>query len=124
HGLCITRTYPARLREQTGLQRTPIVWLSHEDSGPEMSLERPEEVYRMVRNFAGRCQQENKESLVLLDGLEYLRTRHDFNATLRLLHDLKDTAARTGATLLIPCNPEALGPQETGLLERELEALP
>jgi hypothetical protein len=58
---------------------------------------------------------------VLLDGVEYLRTRHGFPETLRLLQDLKDTAASQGAVLVAPVNPQALDSVEMAQVEREFE---
>lgn len=61
--------------------------------------------------------------VVLLEGLEYLRTLSGLDEMLRSCYALRDTAEATGGILVMSIDPEAWVPRELALLEREIQPL-
>lgn len=85
-------------------------------AGPGPRVERLDEVVRAVR-------QAGPGAVVLLDGLEYLVTRHGFDAVLRMVHHLREVVALLGSVLLMAVDPRTLEPKQMALLEREARTL-
>lgn len=121
HGLLFTRVHPAKLRQEVGLDKTPILWLG--ESSPQegvQAVENLEEVNYTVAKFA----RDSGNSVVLLDGLEYLIQRNDFSRVVKMLYHLKEAIARNQGRLLLPVDPRILTEREMAILERESEPLP
>ncbi len=113
HGLAITRAAEA---PAPGAE---VRWLGRRSPDGSPPLERMAEVLKIVDEFCGR----REGAVVLLDGVEYLATRHDFATVLRFLQDLKEVVAARGARLLVPVEPATLEERQMALLSRDLETL-
>jgi hypothetical protein len=117
-GMCVTRVFPQKVREQYELSGLPIIWLSNigkEDSVRPKDLEK---LSLLLEQFL------TKESgLVLLDGIEYLITNNNFLTVLRLVQSLRDQIAVNKATLLLSVNPSTLDSHQLNLLEREVDGV-
>ncbi|TLZ53087.1 MAG: DUF835 domain-containing protein [Methanobacteriota archaeon] len=119
-GLCITRKAPKVVMEQYGLEKTPILWLSRVATQKNsIRPSPPENVALAVEHFIGV----GRESVVLLDGLEYLIAHNDFQSVLALLHDLNENVSLSDSILLIPADSNALNEKEYALLRREVEII-
>ena len=115
-GLCVTRTYPEKLRERLGGGDIAVLWLSN--VGKEDSI-RPKDLEKLslaVEQFVSR-----EHGVVLLDGLEYLVTNNNFLTVLRLVQALRDQVAIHAAVLLLSMSPAALESHQLTLLEREVD---
>ena len=66
-----------------------------------------------------RFMESNPNSIVLLEGVEYLITFNDFRKVLRNLDSLNETTWITKTRLLIAINPKAYDDKELALLERD-----
>ncbi|HDN82068.1 MAG: DUF835 domain-containing protein [Methanomicrobia archaeon] len=116
-GLCITRQHPSKVRVNYGLKRTPILWFSQ--TGAENSID-PSNISKLVhtiRNFV----KENKGSVVLLDGVEYLKLQNDFNLVMKYLNMINDIIMAEEAKLILPVNPKTLTENEIAYMEREMK---
>jgi len=116
-GLCITRQHPSKVRVNYGLKRTPILWFSQ--TGAENSID-PSNISKLVhtiRNFV----KENKGSVVLLDGVEYLKLQNDFNLVMKYLNMINDIIMAEEAKLILPINPKTLTENEMAYMEREMK---
>ena len=114
-GFVISRQHPERIRREYKLEKTPILWLSR--SGVKAALS-PDDALRlkyMVRSFTRK----SEESVILLDGLEYIIIQTSFESALNSLEALKDTIATTNSRLIVPLHKGVLSPQEFSTLERE-----
>jgi len=119
-GLCITRKAPKLVMEEYGLEKTPILWLSRVATQKNsIRPSPPEHVALAVEHFIGVGQ----ESVVLLDGLEYLIAHNDFPSVLALLHDLNENVSLSDAVLLVPIDSRAMSDREFALLRREVEII-
>ncbi len=119
-GLCITRRSPKAVMQDFGLERTPILWLSR--VAAEKNSVRPsppEKVALAVEHFISVGQ----NTVVLLDGFEYLVAHNDFSSVLALLHDLNEIVALHDAILLIPIDPSTFQGREFALVRREATLL-
>ena len=114
-GLIITRTYPDRIREVYNLQVTPIIWLTESPGDKRVS---PTSV-TLLTDTVIRFMESNPNSIVLLDGIEYLMTFNDFNRVLRSLDSLNETVWITKSRLLISLNPRTLEQKQPAMIERD-----
>ncbi|MCK4367454.1 MAG: DUF835 domain-containing protein, partial [Thermoplasmata archaeon] len=119
-GLCITRLPPQRVRDEFGLEKTPVLWLSR--VSPEKDAIRPwplEGISIAVEHFIST----GEKTVVLLDGLEYIISHNDFQSSLTLLHDLNERMAMEDSILIVPLDPDALDEKEFALIRRDLVEL-
>lgn len=119
-GLCITRRSPKTVMAEFGLERTPILWLSR--VATEKNAVRPsppEKVALAVEHFV----EVSQDSVVLLDGFEYLVAHNDFASILALLHDLNESVAIHDGILLLPLDPTTLQVREMALIRRDVRVL-
>lgn len=119
-GLCITRKSPKIVTQDYGLEKTPILWLSRVATQKNsIRPSPPENMALAIEHFIGV----GKESVVLIDGIEYLIAHNDFPSVLALLHDLNENVSLSDSILLIPVDPRALNEKEFALLRREVEII-
>ena len=62
----------------------------------------------------------SENSIVLLDGLEYLITQNSFSEVLKFIQALNDFVSQSKTRLVVPLDYKAVGVQELHLLKREL----
>ncbi len=119
-GLAITRTNPKMIREKHLLPEADIFWLTDRDSLKERTIGPSLETlaYEIENLFIA-----GGNSVVLLDGAEYLISSNSFQAFLKFIRQMVDTASENSAVMLMPISPETLDTQELKTLERELETL-
>jgi len=118
NGICVTRLFPQKVREQYQLAVTPIVWLSNigkEDSVRPKDLEK---LSLLLEQFLSK-----ERGIILLDGIEYLITNNNFLTVLRLVQSLRDQVAVNKATFLLSVNPSTLDSHQLNLLEREVDGV-
>jgi hypothetical protein len=119
-GLCMTRHNPDMIRERYGLE-CPVIWLARtERTTDNYQNVHPEHILKMHTLVTAFLRVEG-ESVILLDGVEYLVTHNDFTSVMKLISLINERVAISKSRLLIPINPAALEPKELGLLERECQ---
>lgn len=116
-GFCVTRNYPLKIKTKYDLGDTPIIWLSN--VGKENSL-RPKDLEKLSVSLE-QFLSSTSNSIILLDGLEYLITNNNFLTVLRFVQSLRDQVAIKEAILLIALNPSTLEQHELNLLEKEVD---
>jgi hypothetical protein len=120
HGLCISRYFPMKIRKKYGLEKTPMLWLSHTDS--EESHLDPSNLgvlTNILRDFFNKTER----GVVLLEGLEYLIIQNGFDTVLRFIQYLNEHVVTNKVILLIPFNKESIETRELALLKSELEVI-
>ncbi len=126
NGLLITRTNPTMLKRNYSIDenRTTIYWLTDIDSTDNtVDPNEVERISHIISEFINDCLKNNKESIILFDGLEYIITKNSFTKTLNLVHHIKDVVSMYNTLLIIPLSPNAIELRELKLLERELEVI-
>ncbi len=117
-GLCITRRFPNKLREERDLHKTPIVWLTKEKtSGDSLHPADLTELSHMIKGYITK----GGDTAVLLDGVEYLVLHNTFDEILKLLEGLADVAAQKKCRLIVGVDPKAITEQQFHLLKRNLK---
>ncbi|MFQ5891878.1 MAG: DUF835 domain-containing protein, partial [Candidatus Methanofastidiosia archaeon] len=76
-----------------------------------------------MNHIIGEFLKKAEDSVVLLEGIEYLITENDFERVLKNLHTLKDYVVLSNSRLIVSLNPNTLSERELSLLERELRPI-
>jgi hypothetical protein len=119
-GLCITRTMPKKVRGQYGLEKTPIIWLTRVADNPNTLRPYPVgKISETVQQFIAA----GENTVVLLDGVEYLILHNDFKTVLTSLQDLNEYIAQNDSILILPVDSEAMEPRQFALLRRDLRMI-
>ena len=118
-GFVVSRSYPEKLRRQYTLERTPLLWLSRTEIENAISPDDLSKLRYIIEDFTKK----SKESVILLDGLEYLITQATFDSILKYLQELKDTIVLNNSRLIVPLHRETLSPIEYSALEREFTVM-
>ncbi len=114
-GLVVTREYPDKVREVHGLQVTPIIWLTESPGERRIA---PTSLAVLTDTLI-RFMEDNPNSIILIEGIEYIMTFNEFRKVLRSLDSLNETAWITKARLLVTVNPKAFDEKDLALLERD-----
>ena len=114
-GLVVTRDFPEKVREKHHLEVTPIIWLTESPGERRIA---PTSLAVLTDTII-RFMETNPNSIVLLEGIEYIMTFNEFRKVLRSLDSLNETAWITKGRLLISVNPKAFDERELALLERD-----
>lgn len=118
-GFVISREYPEKIKKKYKLQKTPMLWLSRSEGKNTISPDDLPKLSFIIGDFTRK----STESVILLDGLEYLVTQLGFEAVLKYLHELRDTIVLNNSRLVIPVNKEILSLREFNMLDREFTML-
>jgi len=115
-GFIISREHPERLRRKYKFVRTPMLWLSRSERENTISSDDLFMLECIIEDFTRK----SSESVILLDGLEYLITQTSFEKVLQYVQELIDIIILNNSRLLISLHKDALSPREYSLLEREV----
>lgn len=118
-GLCITRTFPGRVKSNYSFDDVSILWLSRARDEDSIVPSNLGAVLRSVKDFM----EESDSSVILLDGLEYLIVHNDFQRVLKLVHIINEMAAINNSVVIMPLNPITLDEGKVALLKRDLKLL-
>lgn len=119
-GLAITRTMPKKVRGMYGLEKTPILWLTRVADNPETLRPYPVgKISETIQHFI----RAGKNTVVLLDGVEYLITHNDFKSVLTCLQDLNEYIAQHDSIMILLADAEAMEPKQFALLRRDLRMI-
>ncbi|MEM3396788.1 MAG: DUF835 domain-containing protein [Thermoplasmata archaeon] len=119
-GLCITTTYPDKVREKYGLGSATIYWLSDTETTavPVVKPSRMEfEIMRAITSFI----KSNKNAVIMLDGFENLVLGNNFLDALKFMKKVNDVAAMHHATVLVPISPKAFEEKDMYTLRKEFD---
>jgi hypothetical protein len=119
HGIIITRTHPSRVKTIVGLQKTPMFWLTSIKGEQNLEPQDLSKILYIVSSFL----RESSDSVVLLEGIEYLTYSNTFDAVLRFIYALDDCITLNDSRLILPVNPKTFSVKEMGLLKKEMTIL-
>ncbi len=118
-GLCITRTYPDKLKESWDMEGTTVYWLANGESQDEDAISSLEALSQAIQGFI----EKEEKGIILLDGVEYLFVQNSFTEVMKLLQNLKDTIPSRGAKMVIPIDLLSLVERQRALLTREFRQI-
>jgi PAS domain S-box-containing protein len=119
-GLCVTRHNPRKIREQYGLEKTPIIWLTGGEGMPGEISMKPDNLTGLAATL-GKFISETKNGLVLLDGIEYLMTRNGYEAVLKLVHFLNDKVMTSDCMVLCCIDPLTMDERQFRIILTEMQ---
>jgi DNA-binding NarL/FixJ family response regulator len=114
-GFIVTREHPENLKQKYKLLRTPVLWLSRSDAENTISPDSFSKLIYLIKDFTKK----SEESVILLEGLEYLIAQIGFEIVLTYLHELKDTIVMNNSRVIIPFHKETIPDREFSMLEKE-----
>ncbi len=118
-GLCITRQYPAIVRQEWGLEETPIIWLSNQLGKVYVN---PANI-GILGDTIIRFIEKSDDSVVMIDGIEFLIVNNGFEKVLKMIHRITEVVMEYKSRLIISVDPRALDTREIALLERNMEII-
>jgi len=118
-GLCITRKFPPRVRQQYKLKKMPILWLTEEKADDEMTVYSLLDISIMISQFL----ENTKNCAVLFDGFEFLVVNHGFESFIKFLQSIRCRFEQKRGILIAPILEEALSIKDAKLIEREMKPL-
>lgn len=118
-GLVVTREFPEGIRKRHNLQVTPIIWLTESPGERRIA---PTSLAVLTDTII-RFMESNPNSIVIIEGIEYIVTYNEFRKVLRSLDSLNETAWLTKGRLLLAVNPNAFDKRDLALLERDRKVL-
>lgn len=114
-GLIITRTYPEDLRERYGLKRTPVIWLSSQPGHDRVDPTNLSILEHTVVEFLKM----GHDTVVAIDGLEYLISNNGSNRVLRMLYGLRDEVLMNRSRMIVTLDPGIMDTKELAFFERD-----
>jgi tetratricopeptide (TPR) repeat protein len=116
--LCITPTFPAKLKKEYGLATADIVWISESNEKDAINPKRLEfEIARAIGNFI----RGNVDPVLVIDGFELLMLQNGYENVMKFIKKANDLASVNSATIVVPLNPGALKKEDLPLLTKEFD---
>lgn len=120
-GLCITTTYPEKIRQQYGLEKTPIVWISKMSIGE--TTFKPTDLNFEISQSTAQFMRDNPRTSVLFEDLEYLIQIAGFNNVVRFVKVLADVGSANRSTVVVLVNPSALQEKEMAIIRKSFDSV-
>ncbi|MCW3989686.1 MAG: response regulator [Candidatus Bathyarchaeota archaeon] len=118
-GLCLTRNNPEELETKYGIHSENIILISSREMVGRRHVSNLQEVNRVVSDFL----ENNVSPIVILDGLEYLISRFEFDIVYTFIQEIRFDFMEKRGILLIPVHPQTLSEREMALLTSEIMLL-
>ena len=120
-GLCITTTFPEKIRRKYGLEKTPIVWISKTSLG-EMTF-KPSDLNFEISQTATKFMRDNPRTSVIFDDLEYLVEIAGFDDVIRFVKILTDVGSASNSTVVVPLDPNAIDERELFVIKGSFDSI-
>jgi PAS domain S-box-containing protein len=118
-GMLISRIHPSQIQKEYNVKDIPRIWLTQVRE--ENSIE-PTNITQLsiaVKGFV----EKGVDSVILLEGLEYLIVQNGFEVALRFVQTIADIVMISKCRLIISFDAQTLGEVELHRLERELNVM-
>jgi archaellum biogenesis ATPase FlaH len=112
-GLFISRTPIQKAKEQWALKNSKTIWLCTR-SGSDFLRPVLEKISHMIHDFVNQ----NKLSVVFLDGIEFIINNNDFLKTLNFLDSIKENIAINNSVLVFPLSSTIFSEKEIALMAK------
>lgn len=119
-GLYVTRQNPKRIREQYGLEKTPIIWLNASEAAGDENCIKPDNLSGLGATLS-KFMTEANDGLILLDGTEYLMMRNSFDSLLKFVHFLNDKLMQSNCRILFCIDTMTIDERQHHILMSEMQ---
>lgn len=120
-GLGIIRITPARFRELTGLQKTPLIWLSSQEAPNEKAIN-PNAIARLFATISDYLKTAERP-LILIEGIETLIFVNNFRGIMGFISSVYEKVAVSQGIVIIPISKSTMDPNEWTLLTKNMDDL-
>jgi hypothetical protein len=117
--LCVSRLHPDMVRERLSSPNVHTLWLSERPGAQSVA---PGELTRLAQRMFDFTS-ENPQSVVLIDGIEYLSLYTDFHRLQMFFEQLNDMTMDAGSILLVAMDPRLFDPRSLARLRRFAEVV-
>jgi hypothetical protein len=117
--LCLTTSFPGKIRSDYNLENVLIKWFS--DSTTDIDNINPKDLEGDVMEIVSTFLMTTKEAGVLLDGIESLIEMNGFDKALAFVKRLNDLAKTHGSTILLSLNKTKLPPEQFKTISGEFD---
>ncbi|MGD1060311.1 MAG: DUF835 domain-containing protein [Methanomassiliicoccales archaeon] len=114
-GVCISRLHPEYVEQKYDLPRARSFWLSSCKGKDVLSPKMLGSVSKAIVNSL------SENSLVFLDGLEYVLLYNDMNKVLAFLKEVEVALAKCNAEMLVSIDPLTFEPRELDRIYAEFQ---
>jgi len=118
-GLCMTRDNPDELQGKYGIPPENTMLISSREIMGRKHVSNLQDVNRVVADFL----KSNVSPIVILDGLEYLISRFEFENVYTLIQEIRFDFMENKGIFLIPVHPQTLSDRERALIVSEIMVL-
>lgn len=114
-GMLITNLHPDQVRERYGQIRTPIIWLSGQPGQDRLDPASLTIIQHTMVDFL----QKGDNSILLLDGLDYLISENQLDKVLKMIYAVHDAVVVSGAKFIVPIDPRTFEAKDLAFIEKE-----
>ncbi|MFQ5986163.1 MAG: DnaA ATPase domain-containing protein [Thermoplasmata archaeon] len=119
-GLLVCRTNPGRVRDNFGIEGAEVYWLTDKQDSEERTVEPVlERILHRMESFMIS----GGQGILMLEGLEFLKSSNSFEAVLKFLRRLVDEIAESEFIFLLTLNPSTWEERDLRTLEGEAEVV-
>ena len=120
-GLGIVRISPQKFRELTGLEKTPVVWLSSQE-GQSVTTINPSAISRIYVTVAEFLKSAERP-VILLEGIEALIFTNNFREIMGFISSVYEKVSVSEGVIIVPISRPTLNEAEWSLLTRHMDDL-
>ena len=113
-GLYVTRQHPNHVENAHGPRTLKVVWLSTTLGRDYVDPHNLNALTNLINGFV----QSPRKTIVLIDGIEYLRLNNDADRVLKFVEVLDEIVMQRQGVLLLSLDYRAFDPRELAFLER------
>jgi hypothetical protein len=118
-GLGISRTYPVKVRDQYGLEKIPLLWLTNVDSDAAVDPVCLGKLTHIMDTFM----QKSDDSVIVLSGIEYLMVHNGFTKVKKFLRTVNKDIGQSKSRLIISLNPDVMDEEQWQGLIKDFKVL-
>ncbi|MFW5903988.1 MAG: DUF835 domain-containing protein [Candidatus Saliniplasma sp.] len=121
-GLCFTRTFPSKIKDDFPELQFPIFWLSTVDGTEKIKTIQPSDFCHRAVKISSAFSNMNK-GIFMLHGIGFLLSYLDFEDVLKTIQKMKDVSSVKGSIFLLPVDPKTVEKDHFNRLKSELTLL-
>jgi hypothetical protein len=118
-GLCISRSFPQKMREKFDVVKGDFIWMTTNTVGHDQCVN-PTNIsmlHMAIMDFLRKT----PRGIITLEGIEYLISNNGFDPILRLLHALNDKVTISDSILMVTMDEQTVAPREMRILEKDFD---
>lgn len=121
-GLCFTRTFPSKIREEFPELEFPIFWLSTVEGTDKIKTIKPENFCQQTKKISSAFFKVNN-GIVMLHGIEFLLSYISFEEVLKTIQEVQDINSIEKGIFLLAADPKTIKKDQLNRLKEEMEFL-